>query len=120
MGLSGSSCRVLSGLFVFQFWASGDSLARAVVYCLIFLSFNFGPQRTFWLQLSGIVRSLRLSISGLRELSGSSCRVLSDLCVCEFRASGDSLAPAVVYCLVFLSVNFGPQGTLWLQLSGIV
>ena len=42
----------------------------------------FGPRRTLGLQLSGIVCSLCLSISGLRALSGSRCRVLSDLFVC--------------------------------------
>ena len=40
--------------------------------------------------------------------------------VCHFRASGDSEAPAVGYCLVFVPVNFGPQGILGLQLPGIV
>ena len=30
------------------------------------------------------------------------------------------MAPAVKYSLIFLFVNFGPQGTLWLHLLGIV
>ena len=58
-----------------------------------------------------------MSISGLRGDSGSSCRVLSDLFARQFRASGDILAPAVGYCLILLSVNFGPPGILLLQLS---
>ena len=61
-----------------------------------------------------------MSISGLRRHSGSSCGVFSGLIISKFRASGDTLVPAVGYCLVFLSVNAGRQGTLWLQLSGIV
>ena len=138
----GSSCRVLTVLFVCRFRASRDSLAPAVKYCLVFLSVNFGlqgnslasavryclsfvsvnfgPLGTIWLQLSGIVWSCCLYISGLKGLSGSSCRVLFDLFVYQFQTSWDSLAPAVGYCLVLLSVNFGPQGTLWLRLSGVV
>ena len=103
MGLSSSSFQVLSGLSDCQPWASGDSL----------------------LKLLGIVWSLRLSISRLRGLSGSGCRVLSvfcfllgsglrgisgssrglvsDLPVCQFRASG-TLAPAGMYLPTFFSV----------------
>ena len=42
---------------------------------------------------------------------------LKGLSVNQFRR--DSGAPAVGYCLVFLPVDFGPRGTLGLQLSGI-
>ena len=51
-----------------------------------------GPGRTLGLKLLGIVCFL----------------------VHQFRALGDTLARAVGYCLVFLSFNFRPQGTLWL------
>ena len=33
---------------------------------------------------------------------------MSEIFVCEFRASRDSGAPAVGYCLVFFTVNFRP------------
>ena len=36
------------------------------------------------------------------------------------RASNDTGAPAVGYCVVFLSGKFGPRGKLWLQLSVVV
>ena len=99
--LSISGLWVLSGLFVCQFRASEDN-------------------RTIWLQLSGIVCFFCLSILGLRGHSGSTCRVLAGLFVCQFWASGNTLVPAVGYCLIFLCVYFGPQEKLWLQLSGIV
>ena len=91
----------------------------AVGYWLFFLSVDFGPQEILGLQLSGIVCSFCLSIPGLGGFWGSSCRELSVRFVCQFRASGDSGAPPVRYCLFFLFVNFGPQGILELQLSGI-
>jgi hypothetical protein len=67
-----------------------------------------------------IVCSFCLSISGLGGHLDSSCRVLRILFVCQIRASGDTKAPAVGYCLSVLSVNFGHWGTPDLQLSGIV
>ena len=90
--------------------------APAVGYCLIYLSVNFRPQGA---SLAPAVGYCLISLS-VKGLSGSLCRVLSDLFFCRFRASGYSLAPAVVYCLIFLSVNFGPQETLYIQLSDIV
>ena len=45
------------------------------VYCLVLLSSNFGPRGTLGLQLSGIVWSFCLAISGLEGHWGSSCRV---------------------------------------------
>ena len=95
-------------------------LVAAVWYSRVISSVNFGPQGTLWLQLSGILGSFCLSISGLRGHSGCSCRVFSGHFVSQFRASGDTLAAAVGYSRVILSVNFGSQGTLWLQLSGVV
>ena len=124
-GHSGFSCRVLSDLFVCQLQALGDTLAPAVGYCLVLLSVNLWSRETLGQQLSGIVCFFRLSISGLwghsssscqvlfffvcllisglRGHSGSSRRVLSDLFVCQFRASGDTLPRAVKVCLIFLS-----------------
>jgi hypothetical protein len=87
---------------------------------MFLLHVDFAHQGIMRLQLLGIVGSFCLSISGLRGFWGSSCRVLYFLFVCQIRASGDSGAPAVGYCLFFLFVNFGPQGILGLQLSGIV
>ena len=136
------SCQVLSVLFVCSFWASGASGAPAVGYCLFLFSVNFGPQGILGLQLSSIACSSCLSISGLGMLRpscqvlfsalfclsssglggvwGFICGVLSVVLLCQFRASGDSWAPAVGYCSFFLPVNFEPQGILGLQLSGIV
>ena len=45
---------------------------------------------------------------------------MSGVFVRQFRASRNTGAPAVGYCLVFLSCIFGPRRTLGLQLSGIV
>ena len=53
-----------------------------------------GPRETLGLQLSHASPPLR-----------------------QFQASGDYGAPAVGYCLFFLSVNFGPQGILGFRLS---
>jgi hypothetical protein len=99
------------------------------------------PIETLGLQLSGIVCSFCLSIymfSGTPRDSqgflGSSCRVLCVLFVCQFTCSQgfpriprDSWAPAVGYCVFFLSVNLrvlrdsqGFPGIPGLQLSGIV
>ena len=117
-GLLGSAW--LSGIVCFccmKFWASGDSWAPAVGYCLFFSSEILGLGGlllqlsgiayyfclNFWAsgdQLSGIVRFL-YEILGLGGLLDSSCRVLH---VCSFRmkfgASGDSWTP-------------GPQGACW-------
>jgi hypothetical protein len=68
------------------------------------------PRGTLWFQLLGVVWSLCLSISGLTGRSGSSCWVMSDLLVCQFRASGDTLALVVGYYLGFWSVSCLPQG----------
>ena len=130
--LPGHCLLFLSANFDCQSRASGDSGAPAVGYCLCFLSVDFEPQGILRFQLSGILCAFCLSIlgfrgfwgSGCRVLSvlfclpisglggfwGSSCRILSVLFVCQFRASRDSGAPAVRYCLFFLSVKFGPWG----------
>lgn len=50
------------------------NLAPAVGDGLVFLFANFGPHRILWLQLSRIVWSFPLSISGFRGYSGYSCR----------------------------------------------
>ena len=47
-----SSSRVLSGLFVLPFWASKDTGAPAVGYCVVLLSGNFGQRGKLGLQLS--------------------------------------------------------------------
>ena len=73
-------------------------MVPAIRCCLIFLSVNFEPQGTLWLQLSGSLF----------------------LFVFQLRTSRDSRVSAIRYCLNSLSINIGPQGTLWLQLSGIV
>ena len=119
-GYSGSNCQGLSGLSVCQFQASKDNLAPAVGDCLVFLFVNFGPRGILWLQLSRIIWFFCVSVSGLRGYSGASSRGLFGRSSCRFRASGGTLAPGVGDCLVFLSINFGPQGILLLQLSGIV
>ena len=105
-------------LFVCQLRASRDFLVSAISYCLNFLSFEFGPLGTLWLQLSGVVSSFRLSISGLKVLSGSRCRLLSGLSVCQFQASRNSRTPTFGHSLVFLSFNSGPWGTRGFQLLG--
>ena len=69
-------------------------------------------RRTIALQLSGIVCFCCLAILGLEEHWGSSCRVLSGFVVLQFRASKDTGARAVGFCVVFLSGNFGPRGKL--------
>ena len=119
-GCSGSSCQALFGLSVCQFRASRDSGASAVEYCRVFLYLHFGPRGTHGLQLSSTIWSFCLSLSGLEGLWGFSCRVLSGLPVCQFLASRDFRAPAVGYYLILSSDNFGPRGTLKLQLSGIL
>ena len=137
-GFWGSSCRVLSVIFCVSISGLG---APAVEYCLFFLYVNFGPRGILELQLSGIIclflcqfwasgdsrapavgycLVVFLRISALRGFWGSGCRVLFVILICQSRASGDSGAPAVGYCLFFLSVDFGPQRILGLQLSGIV
>jgi len=55
-----------------------------------------------------------------RALKDTGVPELSGVFVRQFRASRNTGAPAVGYCLVFLSCNFGPRRTLGLQLSGIV
>ena len=55
-----------------------------------------------------------------RALKDTGAPELSGVFVRQFRASRNTGAPAVGYCLVFLSCNFGPRRTLGLQLSGIV
>ena len=44
---------------------------------------------------------------------GSSCRELSGFCVCQFRASKDTGAPAVGYCVVFCVWQLGAPGPPW-------
>ena len=90
-----------------SFWTSKDSVCSL-------LSVNFRSQGTLWLQLSGIVWSLCLTISGIR---GTLWLQQSGI-VWSFCLSISGLAPAVGHSLVFLSVNLGPHGSLWLQ--GIV
>jgi len=55
-----------------------------------------------------------------RALKDTGAPELSGVFVRQFRASRNTGAPAVGYCLVFLSCIFGPRRTLGLQLSGIV
>ena len=111
-GHSGSSCLLFS-VFVYRFWASGDTLAQAVGYRLV-------------------------SISRLRGHSGSSCWILSGLLALQLQALGDTLAPAVAWsrCLsisgfrghsasscrvlsISFSVSFKPQGTLRFFFSSV-
>ena len=53
------------------------------MYCLVFLSCNFGPRRTLGLQLSGTYCVVFLSgtTSVPKENWGSSCRLCSVLCL---------------------------------------
>ena len=94
-------------LFV-NFGPRGTFGAPAVGYCLVFLFVNPRPRGTLGLQLTGIVsvnfgprRTLGLQLSGI-------VWSMSGLSVYQFRASRDSGAQAVWFCLVFLSVNFEP------------
>ena len=59
-----------------------------------------------------------MSIPGLRGHWVSSCAALNVLFVFQFRASEDTRAPAVGYCLFCLCVNFGSQGTLGVPAVG--
>ena len=110
----GSSCRALSVLFVCHFWASTDTGAPFVGYCLFFLSVTFAPRGELGFQLSGIT----VCPFWRRRHKGS--RYYLFFLSSVFRASRCTRAPAVGYRLIFLSVIFGARGTLGLQLSGIV
>jgi len=138
----GSSCRVLYEPFVCSFLTSRDLRAPAVGSCLFFylffsglagylgssavgcclfvLSLLFGPRGILGLQLSSIVCPFHLFFSGLQGSWSSSCRVLSILFICSFRASRDPASPSVGYILFLLSVLVGPRAILGLQLLGVI
>jgi hypothetical protein len=99
---------------VYQFRASGDTGAQAVGHVLFFLVCQFQEWvGTLGLHLSCIVSLMScLSMAGLGGHWASSCWDYIFFFVCQ-------VAPAVVYCLFFLSVNFRLRGTLGLQLSSV-
>ena len=63
-----SSCWILYVLFVWSVRASKNNRAPVVRYCLQVLSVLFGPRGTLGLQLSDIVCSFCLILSGLEGL----------------------------------------------------
>ena len=72
-----------------------------------------------WWVVSGMfVRQFRAS----RDSGAPAVRYCLVFFVCQCRALRDSGAPAVRYCLFFLSVNLGPQrfwGPSWRVVSGL-
>ena len=70
-----------------------------------------GPGEGLGIQLLGIVCLFVLSVNlGPWGHWVSSCGALSVIFVCQFRALGDTGAPAVRYCLFFLVCQFRASG----------
>ena len=133
-GHRGSSCQVLVGnrlffscrcqtfrepglrlsaiiCFVRPFRTSRESGAPAVGLCLF--SSGLMGQRSFSCRLLCVFPSVLFAPKGTSRAPDAGI-------VHTFLASRDIGAPAIGYCLFFLSVHFRPRGTLGLQLSGIV
>ena len=127
MGLQLSGIVVL---FLWDFWASGDSGTPAVGYCLLFLSMIFGL-RGLWGSSCHVLFVFSFFLfsasvySGAPDVSlfvlfvnrpsgdwGSSCWVLFDIFLSEFWVLGGFGTPALRHCSVALSVVFWPHETL--------